>query len=279
MTAALLAAAFVLGLIVGSFLNVVIYRVPRGESVVRPRSACPSCGSPVRPRDNIPVLSWLLLRGRCRDCGTAISPRYPLVEIGTGLAWATTVAWTLAGPGRLGLLPLLLVLVSAGIALAVIDVDHHRLPDAIVLPLYPVTALGLALAGFVDGAWPWVACLLGLGAWLLLIGGLWLATSGRGMGLGDVKLAPILGATLGWVGVAEALVGLLAAFVVGAVVGVGVLLARRRSPVPSGPRPGESAEPATQIAFGPFLLAGAALGLVLGGPVGAAYLAFLGVAS
>ena len=281
----LLALLFLLGLLVGSFLNVVIYRVPRGQSVVRPRSACPSCGTPIGARDNIPVLSWLLLRGHCRACGAPIPSRYPLVELTTGIAWAVTGAWALAVPDRTALLPLLLILVSAGIALAFIDVEHHRLPNSIVLPLYPVTIAGLAFAGMMNAEWPWREALIGLGAWLLLIGGLWLLSGGRGMGFGDVKLAPVLGATLGWVSVSSALTGLLAAFVLGAAVGIGILVARRTPAPVSTAVPDTSGlkdlagtgEPAgTPMAFGPFLLAGAALGLVVGPALGDAYLSIVG---
>jgi len=153
-----------------------------------------------------------------------------------------------------------------------------------VLPLYPVTLAGLALAGVVEGTWPWQGALIGLAAWVALIGGLWLLSGGRGMGFGDVKLSPVLGATLGWVSVASALTGLLAAFVLGAVIGIGILLAHRgRSRVPapatgSSPDPDHRAEaPAgTPIAFGPFLLAGAAVGLLFGDALASAYLSVVG---
>lgn len=250
-----------LGLAVGSFLNVVIYRVPLGLSVVRPGSACPGCRTPIAPRDNIPLLSWLLLRGRCRSCGTPISARYPLVELLTAVTWLATAAWANA-TGNLGLLPLLLVLASAGIALFAIDLEHHRLPDAIVLPLYPVTVAGLALDGMVTGEWPLIPALLGTAVWVLVIGGLWLATGGRGMGFGDVKLAPVLGATLGWVDVGAAAVALFAAFALGAVVGIALLAARR-------------AGRKSALPFGPFLLLGAAVGLVAGPTIAGAYAAAL----
>jgi leader peptidase (prepilin peptidase) / N-methyltransferase len=120
-----LAAAF--GLIVGSFLNVVIARVPDGESVVRPGSRCPACLVPIAPRDNVPVLSWVLLRGRARCCGVRISVRYPLVEAGTAIAFATVAAWS----PTVWLLPALLYLAAVSIALALIDVDTFRLPYGI----------------------------------------------------------------------------------------------------------------------------------------------------
>jgi leader peptidase (prepilin peptidase) / N-methyltransferase len=253
-----------LGVIVGSFLNVVIYRVPLGLSIVRPPSACPGCHTPIAPRDNIPVVSWLLLRGRCRTCHEAISARYPLVEALTGVVWLLLGWWCWGAEGLDPLLPLLLVLGSAGVALWFIDLDHHRLPDAIVLPLYPVTLVGLVVAGVVSGSWPLSSTVIGLAAWALLIGGLWLFSGGRAMGFGDVKLAPVLGATLGWVGVSSALVGLLCAFVLGGVIGVVLLVtgrARRGSHMP----------------FGPFLLLGALVGLVAGEAIGSAYLGAVGL--
>lgn len=267
MTAPILAIAlaFFAGAIVGSFLNVVIYRVPRGESVVTPRSRCPACGEQVRAIDNVPVVSWLVLRGRCRACHDAISPRYALVEAATALLWAGVTAWALGTTGALPLLPLLLVLAAAGIALAVIDIQHHRLPDVIVLPLYPVTALGLIVAGLLSGSFPGWSTLIGCLIWWGTVGGLWLVTRGRGMGLGDVKLAPVLGATLGWLSLGSALAGLGAAFLLAAVVAAGLLLTKR-------------AQRRTAIAFGPFLLLGALVGVFLGDPIASAYLGISGIA-
>ncbi len=246
------------GLLVGSFLNVVIHRVPEGRSVVRPRSACPACGSAIRVRDNVPVVSWVLLRGRCRTCSARIPVLYPLIEAANALLWLSLGLWAWA-VGQGPLLPLLLVLGSAGLALAVIDVQHHRLPDVIVLPLYPVTVVGLVLAGLLAGSWPAGQAALGVLAWLVPIGGLFLVTGGRGMGFGDVKLAPILGATLGWVGLSAALVGVLAGFVLGAVVGMGLMLSGR-------------AHRRSHLAFGPFLLLGSLVGLVAGSALAHAYL-------
>src|ERR1700712_4336651 len=126
----------VVGLAIGSFLNVVIWRVPRGESVVRPGSHCPSCDHPVRPYDDIPVVSWLLLRGRCRDCGEPISARYPLVEAGTSALFVVIAVHF----GFSWALPAYLYLAAIGVALAMIDIDVHRLPNKIVLPSYGVVA-------------------------------------------------------------------------------------------------------------------------------------------
>jgi leader peptidase (prepilin peptidase)/N-methyltransferase len=253
-----------MGLIVGSFLNVVIYRVPRDLSIVRPGSACPGCGTAISARDNIPVLSWLVLRGRCRTCGEPISGRYPLVEGLTAVLWLGLGWWAWRPEGIDPLLPWLLVLGSAGLALFFIDIDHHRLPDAIVLPLYPLGVFGLAFAGLVTGEWPLTSVLIGVGAWLVVIGGIWLLTGGRAMGFGDVKLAPVLAATLAWVGISPALVGLLSAFVLGGGVGL-VLMATGR------------ARRGTHMAFGPFLLLGALVGLIWGEAIGAAYLDVIGL--
>jgi len=257
----LLVLAGVLGLAVGSFLNVVIGRVPAGESVIRPASHCPACGATISARDNIPVLSWLLLRGKCRSCGCRIPARYPLVEIGTAVLWVATTWFALAAEPALT--PLLLVQVTFLIALLAIDLEHHRLPDALTLPLYPITAAGLLLAWWLSGTAEWISALIGAAIWLVLVGGIWLISGGRAMGFGDVKLAPVLGATLGWVGIGNSVAGLLLAWVIGGIVGI-VLLARGRAR-------------GAALAFGPFLILGFALGLVVGGALTDAYLGFLGL--
>ncbi len=250
-----------LGLVVGSFLNVVVHRVPAGLSVVNPPSACPDCGHDVRPRDNVPVLSWMLLRGRCRDCASTIPWRYPAVEAATGGAFALA-AWRVEDPTTL---VAVLVVVAAGIAQALIDLEHQRLPFA-VTGVAGLLVVLTALVGATLGA-PLpspVAVLASVAAWLGVYAGIWLATAGRGMGLGDVALAPVLGLVLGLVGTAASLVGLAAGFVIGATVGVGLLLAGH------GRR--------TRVPHGPFMLAGAALGVLAGGPIAAAYLRLTGLA-
>lgn len=255
----------VLGLLLGSFANVVIARVPEGRSVVTPRSACPRCGALITARDNIPVVSYLLLRGRCRTCTHPISARYPLVEIITAALFGLWGGWAVV-TDQIGVLPLLLVWSVVGVALTAIDLDHHRLPNALTLPMLIVTPIGLLIARLIDGAGSGDGLGVGLGAviWVGVLGLLWLITGGRGMGLGDVKLAPSLGATLGWWGVGVAGIGLLAAFLLGALVAVVLLLARRvgrRSAVP----------------FGPFLFAGAALAVLVGEPLAQAYAGLLTV--
>ncbi|MGX7680782.1 prepilin peptidase [Jatrophihabitans sp. DSM 45814] len=136
----LLAAAALLGLAIGSFLNVVIHRVPVAASLSSPPSHCPSCDHSIRTRHNVPVLGWLVLRGRCADCSVPISVRYPLVELGCG-ALFICVTVRLAALHQLAALPAFLYFTAAAIALALIDIDWHRLPNTIVLPSYPILAL------------------------------------------------------------------------------------------------------------------------------------------
>ena len=252
-----------IGLAVGSFLNVVIWRVPRGESVVNPPSACPRCGNPVRPRDNIPVLSWLVLPGRCRDCGEPISARYPLVESATALLFVGVLAVFLPRADGLAAVPAYLYFAAIAVALALIDLDTHRLPNAIVLPSYVVGAALLTLASVVSGDG---AALLraAIGAAAMFALYFLLALVPRGMGMGDVKLAGVLGLYLGYLGWGTLVVGLFGAFVLGGLFGIALLLftkAGRRSAIP----------------FGPWMLAGAAVGVAFGEPIAAAYLAIVGL--
>lgn len=249
------------GAIVGSFLNVVIHRVPAGLSVVRPGSSCPDCGAPVRARDNIPVVSWLVLRGRCRDCGAPIAVRYPLVELATAVLF---VASALQFDSAAYLVAVLFV-VAAGVAQFMIDLEHRRLPFAITGIAAVGVVVALATAAATGQADRVPIALLSTGLWLAVYGGIWLLTAGRGMGLGDVALAPLLGLVLGWSGWGASLVGLLAGFVVGAVVGV-VLLSSGRAGAKS------------RVPHGPFLLTGAALGLWAGEPLWQEYLRAFGLA-
>lgn len=252
----------VLGLLVGSFLNVVVHRVPAGQSIVRPGSACPQCRHEVRSRDNVPVVSWVLLRGRCRDCAAPIPARYPLVEAGTGLLFVL-VAVRLWTAGELSALAACLVVAAAGVALALIDLAHGRLPFSITGVAAALTAVALALGWWGGG----IALLTVLGSaalWLAVYGGLWLVTGGRGMGLGDAALAPLLGATLGALGWGPALVGLAAGFLLGAAVGIALLLSGRT-------------ERRARVPHGPFMLVGAALGLFVGTPIATAYLSLVGL--
>lgn len=232
--------AGVAGLLVGSFLNVVAHRLPRKESVVRPGSRCPGCGAPVRARDNIPVLSWLALRGRCRDCQAPISPQYPLVELATGVLWATVAV---ARDDAIGV-ALGLILVTALVPIVVIDLEHRLIPNLITGPAaVAAIAAGLALApGDVPEQLAW-----GAGAF----GFFFLAALAhpRGMGMGDVKLAGVLGLCLGRAVVPGILVALLAGVLIG-----GVIVAR------VGARAGRK----TAVPFGPFLALGAIVALFAG---------------
>lgn len=252
---ALVALVAVVGLMIGSFLNVVIWRVPRGESVVTPRSHCPSCGHMVRPRDDVPVVSWLLLRGKCRDCSAPISSRYPLVELSTAVLFVI-VTLRFGADWRL---PAYLYLAAAAVALTMIDIDHHRLPNAIVLPSYGVLLALLLLPVVFDHD---------TGALLrALIGGLALfafyfalvLVYPAGMGLGDVKLAGVLGLALGFLGWGQLAVGAFLGFLLGGVYSVGLVLARR-------------AGRKTAIPFGPFMLSGALLAVLVGGVLSDLYL-------
>ena len=250
----------VLGLLIGSFLNVVIHRVPEGLSLSHPRSACPSCAHPIRAYDNVPVVSWLVLRGRCRDCDARISARYPAVELGTAVLFVGVGLQF----GRDAFLPAALVLAAGGVALFMIDLDRHRLPFAVTGVTALLVAVGLAVDLIAGSAAPGLVPVVSVGIWVAVYAGVWLVTAGRGMGLGDVALAPLLGLTLGWLGWGPTLVGLLGGFVVGAVVGVLLMLAGR-----AGRR--------TRVPHGPFMLAGAALGMFFGQPLWSGYLDLVGI--
>lgn len=242
-----IALCAVLGLLVGSFLNVVVARVPEDRSVVSPGSACPRCGTPIGPRDNVPVLSWLLLRGRARCCGEPISVRYPLVEAGTAVAFGLVGAWL----GPVAELPAFLYLAAISIALALIDLDTFRLPFVIVAPSYPVGLALLGAASFVhrDGASMLRAVLGAAALWAFYR--LLHAVYPQGMGYGDVRLAGVLGMYLAWVGWGALVPGAFFAFLVGGVVGIGVILFGR-----GGLK--------TQIPYGPYMLVGAWMGLLWG---------------
>ncbi len=254
------AAAAVLGLAIGSFLNVVIWRVPRGESIVSPPSACPGCGTHIRPKDNVPVLSWLLLRGRCRDCSEPISPRYPLVEAGTAVLFVVMALRFGFDP----VLPAYLYLAAVGLALALIDLDCKRLPDALTLPSYPVAVvlLGVAsLAGSDSGSL--VRALLGGAAMYAVYFALCFAYP-AGMGFGDVKLAGVLGLYTGWIGWGAWAIGLFLGFFLGGVFGLALLAAKR------GGRK-------TAVPFGPFMLLGVLIAVLVGQDLFDAYLTASGV--
>jgi leader peptidase (prepilin peptidase) / N-methyltransferase len=243
-----IALAAICGLCLGSFVNVVAYRLPNGMSLVAPASACPGCGTAIRPYDNVPVLSWLALGGHCRACDTSISPRYPLTEALTGALFAAVVI--ARGASRSVWLDL--IFVAALVAITRIDLEHRIIPNRILLPV-AVAAVGLTaiftphhlvenlIAGAAAGGFLFAAVL----------------AYPSGMGMGDVKLAAVMGLVLGR-SVAPAM---LVALVAGTVVGVGVM-ARRG--VTEGRR--------TAIPFGPFLALGGVVGIFAGPALVNAYL-------
>jgi leader peptidase (prepilin peptidase) / N-methyltransferase len=235
-----IAAATVLGALIGSFLNVVIHLLPLGESLVTPGSHCPACDAPVRAFDNVPVLSWIVLRGRCRSCGAPISVRYPAVELVTAASFAAVVAVRGFDDG----LWLELPFVACLIALAGIDLDHKLLPNRIV---YPMAAYGLVVSLVVATNDLPEHLIAGVGAFAFLL--LAVLAYPSGMGMGDVKLAGVMGLYLG-VSVVPAL---LAAFLTGTVFGL-VVIARE------GAQARKKAVP-----FGVFLAIGGLVG-VLAGP-------------
>lgn len=235
--------AGVFGAIFGSFLNVVAYRVPRRESLVRPGSHCPSCDAPVRPYDNIPVLSWLILRGRCRSCSQPISARYPLVE---GLTAALCVAVVLAKPDAaeiaLGVAFVLLL-----VPIALIDLEYRIIPNKLTA-LGAALALGIGTALDPSGEPARLIAGAAAGGALLLAA---LAYPG-GMGMGDVKLAGVMGLFLGAAVAPAVLTALFAGVLVG-----GVVIARK------GAREGRK----TAVPFGPFLALGSVVALFAGQPI------------
>ncbi len=265
---ALVLGGGLIGALIGSFLNVVIYRVPARRSIVSPRSACGSCGAPIRWHDNVPILSWVLLRGRCRDCAAGISMRYPLIELGTALFFALVVWWAV-GPGMANPWTAVtsiafLYLSAISVVLTMIDLDTHTLPNRIVLPAYPVGAILLGVASLLGaGSDRLLTAAAGAAALFGLYFLLAIAYPG-GMGFGDVKLAGVIGLYLGWLGWAELAVGAFAAFLLGGVFSVVLLLARR-------------ANRRTAIPFGPWMIMGTWVGILAGDAIAAAYLLLFGL--
>jgi leader peptidase (prepilin peptidase) / N-methyltransferase len=247
MVAAIVLAALG-GLIIGSFLNVVVYRLPRGESLAHPPSRCPSCGAPVKPYDNIPVLSWLLLRGRCRSCKAPISARYPIVEAVTGGLWAVVVwaRWDDASGIALGI-----VLVTILIPIALIDFEHRIIPNRITGPA-AVVAIVIGVVLDMDFVVEQLIAGAAAGGFFLLAA----IAYPRGMGMGDVKLAGVMGLYLGRAVGLAVLVGLVAGVVVGA-----VIIARL------GAKEGRK----TAVPFGPFLALGGVIAIFAGDAVADSY--------
>ncbi|MDL9981376.1 prepilin peptidase [Microbacterium sp. ASV49] len=275
----IVAFAGLLGLVIGSFLNVVAYRVPAGMSIV-PASRCPKCGASIRAWQNVPVLSWLALRGKCAECGEAISPRYPAVELVTGFAFAL-IAWVALGASGYDLstrfarsttditgaafwlvLVAFLYFAAISIVLTVIDLDTHRLPNQIVLPSYLVAGILFAAAATLTNDWAaLIRAAIGMAVLYAFYFLLRLIRPG-GMGGGDVKLAGVVGIYLGWLGWGALIVGAFAAFVLGGLFGIALILFRR-------------AGRKTAIPFGPWMLAGAWVGIFFGQPLANWYVAML----
>lgn len=269
----------IFGALIGSFLNVVIYRIPAGRSIVSPPSTCGRCGGRIRPFDNIPVLSWFVLRGECRDCKAPISPRYPMVELGTAVFFAVVALWVFSTvdfgrgivttatnnlPAELILLVAFLYLAAISVALAMIDLDTHTLPNKILLPAYPVGAVLLTAAALLAGEPErLLSAVIGAGALFGLYLALALISPG-GMGLGDVKLAGVLGLYLGYLGWAPLVVGAFGAFLLGGVFGLILMVTRR-----AGRR--------SSIPFGPWMLLGAWIGAFFGDPIASGYLTLFGL--
>jgi leader peptidase (prepilin peptidase)/N-methyltransferase len=232
--------AFFGGLLIGSFVTVVAHRVPRGESIVGPRSRCPGCGAQIAAYDNVPVFSWVLLRGRARCCGAPISPRYPLTELSLGLLFAATtlVLWDEPGEIALGL-----VFVTTLLAVTLTDLERRIIPNKILLV---AAVLGVAIAAATDpGSLPERAIAAAAAGGLLFLAAL---AYPRGMGLGDVKLAAVMGLFLGRDVAPAILVALLAGSVVGLAMMARYGAAARKRAIP----------------FGPFLALGGVVGLLAG---------------
>ncbi|CAN5635443.1 A24 family peptidase [soil metagenome] len=257
----LIAATALLGLAIGSFLNVVIHRVPISASLSHPPSRCPFCEHPIRARHNLPVFGWLVLRGRCADCAEPISIRYPLVELSCA-ALFVLLTLRMSSLHLLAALPAYLWFAAIAIALAMIDIDHHRLPNSIVLPSYPVLALLLTLAAVVTDS-PAAAVRMVIGAMALFIFYFLLMLSyPKGMGYGDVKLAGLLGGLLSFLSYSTLLVGAFGGFLLGGIAGLALMVSGRGN--------GK-----TKIPFGPFMLAGALLAIFFAAPVSRVYLNFV----
>jgi leader peptidase (prepilin peptidase)/N-methyltransferase len=247
MYTALIAFCGLFGLAIGSFLNVVIYRVPRHESVVSPRSACPSCGAFIESIDNVPVVSWVVLRGRCRQCRAPISFRYPLIELTCAALFAGAAART----GVNWELPAYLVLFGGLLALACIDLEHLLLPRVIIYPTLGSVAALLVVAAGVTGRWHYLlVAVISAAAWFVVFFAL-NAVSPRVLGFGDVRLAPLLGLALGWLGVRYVLLGFFASNLIGAIIGIALIATKRM-------------DRSQQIPYGVFLALGTALAFYAG---------------
>jgi leader peptidase (prepilin peptidase) / N-methyltransferase len=244
-----LALATVGGLVAGSFLNVVIVRLPDRRSLLRPRSHCPGCGTPVKPYDNVPLLSWLLLRGRCRSCGERISARYPLVELGT----AALCALVIVAKGTDWDAWLGIAMVLTLVPVAFIDLEHRIIPNRIVVP---AAAVVLVAQTAIHPSPEWAIAAFGASGFLFVTAVVYPA----GMGMGDVKLALLLGAMLGWDVSVALMVGFVAALVPAAVLALRHGSKARKMAIP----------------FAPFLAFGAVVALFFGDAILHWYLGIFG---
>jgi leader peptidase (prepilin peptidase)/N-methyltransferase len=249
-----LVLAAAIGLCIGSFLNVVIYRLPIGQSIVTPPSRCRNCGYLLQWYDNIPVLSWLFLNGRCRKCGVGVSIQYPVVELVTGALFILVIWMTPPGP----LLATRLILVCILIALFGIDLEHQILPNVITLP---GIAIGVLLSLIAPPGWKaaLLGVLLGGGVLYAIAGAYYLWRREEGMGMGDVKMLAMIGAFLGWKAV---LVTLVLSSVAGAIIGLALMAAQRGTMKFALP-------------FGTFLAIGAMVAMFAAEPLVAWYAGFL----
>jgi leader peptidase (prepilin peptidase)/N-methyltransferase len=258
-TALLLVFLGLFGLAIGSFLNVLIVRVPSGESLLHPPSKCPQCEQPIARRDNIPVLSWILLRGRCRSCQEPIPVGYPIVEL------ANAALWVIAGlrfGASAALIPYAL-LFSVLLALSVIDLELYILPNKITYPAILTSLVAIPILSFAATdepvrsiVWALLGALVFAGILLVTLLGWELVVKKEGMGMGDVKLAVLLGLWLGWLHPVLPLIALIASSVIGLVVGVAILAVRRES---------------RAFPFGPWLALGTFVVILAAAPILRAY--------
>jgi leader peptidase (prepilin peptidase)/N-methyltransferase len=245
-TIGMTAVAWIFGAVIGSFLNVVIHRLPRGESLAQPGSHCPSCQTPVSPRDNVPLLSWVLLRGRCRHCRTPISARYPGIELVTAVAFGAVVAVRGFDDGLLLELPFVAIL----IAVAGIDLEHRIVPNRITLP---AAVWAIAAWAVVEPAALPEVLIAGAATFALML--VVALAYPAGMGMGDVKLAGVIGLYLG----AAVIPAVFAAFLAGSLVGIAIIAREGRSGRKRG------------VPFAPFLALGGLLGVLAGDELIALY--------
>lgn len=238
----LVPAVVVFGLLIGSFLNVCTYRLPRRESIVFPSSSCPSCGARIRPWDNLPIISWLFLRARCRDCQAPISWRYPLIEALNGVAYGVIV-WRYGVSIEAAVYG---VFFSTLLVVTVIDLDHQIIPDRISIPGIPIAFVCAVWLGHIT----WLESLLGAAIPAALFLAIIVLSRG-GMGLGDVKLIAMIGALLGW---KLALLTILIGALAGSVVGIGLMVFQGKGRK-------------TAVPFGPFLSLGAVVSIACGTPL------------